>query len=178
MTLRHRLSVVLALLALIWAIELINWALGHQLNRLGILPRSLQGLPGILLAPLLHTNFSHAIANSAPLLLLGWLTSIHGRARFIRVALGITVMTGAAVWLFARTAYHVGASGLVFGLFGYLLSRAWFERSFPALLSAAAAVLLYGGLVWGLLPAETVSFESHVFGLLAGLLMGRFERRR
>lgn len=170
------------LLAAIWAIEAVNWALGHGLNRFGILPRSMVGLPGIVLAPVLHASVSHALANSLPLLVLGWLVSLHGRQRFVRVAVSVSLLTGVAVWLLGRPAYHVGASGLVFGLFGYIIARAWWERSFAALASAAVAVLLYGGLVWGIVPARTVSFESHFFGLVAGVLIAwsdvRSRRRR
>ena len=174
----QRLAVVAILVMVIWVVEGVNVLLGHRLNLFGIYPRSLAGLSGIVLAPVLHVNPAHALANTVPLLVLGWLVSLHGRARFIRVAVVVSLLTGSAVWLFARSAYHVGASGLVFGLFGYVLGRAWWERSWPAILSAAAAVALYGGLVWGIVPARAVSFESHLFGLLAGVAMAWFERGR
>jgi membrane associated rhomboid family serine protease len=178
---QQRLTVVLLLVGAIWAVELVNWLLAHSLNHLGILPRTVHGLIGIVAAPFLHANPGHAASNTVPLLVLGWLVSLHGRARFLRVAIFVSLGTGLAVWLFARDAYHVGASGLVFGLFGYIVGRAWFERSLAAIISAVGAVLLYGGLVFGVFPERQVSFESHLFGLIMGITLARLDvgqRRR
>lgn len=175
---RRRIGVVLALLGVIWCVELVNALLGHRLNAFGILPRTVHGLTGIVAAPLLHVSLAHTLANTLPLLVLGWLVSLRGAARFARVAVAVTLVGGLAVWLLGRPSYHVGASGLVFGLFGYLLAGAWYERSFAALAAALAAVALYGGLVWGLVPSRGMSVESHLFGLLAGILVARLDGRR
>ncbi|MEM7251357.1 MAG: rhomboid family intramembrane serine protease [Pseudomonadota bacterium] len=170
---------LLILFVVIWAVEVVNYVLGHRLNHLGLLPRSASGLVGIPLSPLLHGNFAHLIANSAPLLILGGLVSLRGHQAFVGTTIGITLIGGLAVWLLARNALHVGASGLVFGYFGYLVGRAWLERSLRAIVPAGVAVVLYAGLVWGVLPTERgTSWESHLFGLLAGVLMSRLMRDR
>ena len=110
--------------------------------------------------------------SAAPLLLLGALTLAGGKRRFWETTLGVTLLSGALVWLFARDAYHVGASGLVFGYFGAILARAVMERSISALAIAIGTVMTYGGLIWGVLPLRSyVSFESHLFGLIAGTLV-------
>lgn len=175
---QQRVAVVLILVGAIWTVEIVNWSLAHGLNRFGILPRTAHGLIGIVAAPFLHANPAHAASNTLPLLVLGWLVSLHGRERFLRVAICVTLGTGIAVWLFARGAYHVGASGLVFGLFGYIVGRAWYERSLGAIASALGAVLLYGGLVFGVFPARQVSFESHLFGLIVGIAFARLDGRQ
>lgn len=169
---------VAVLVALIWAVQLLNAMFGYSLNQLGILPRTLSGLTGVVASPFLHGGFAHAVANTVPLVVLGLLVAVQGSRAFIGRVVAIVIMTGLAVWLLGRSSYHVGASGLVFGLFGYLLARAWYRRSLGALAAAAAAVALYGGLIWGLVPARSVSVESHLFGLVAGIVLARLEVSR
>ena len=169
---------VAVLVAAIWLVQLLNWLFGYSLNQFGILPRTLTGLPGVLTSPFLHGGFGHAVANTVPLVVLGLLVAMQGSRAFAGRVAAIVVMTGVSVWLLGRTSYHVGASGLVFGLFGYLLGRAWYLRSLASLAAAAVAVALYGGLVWGLVPARSISVESHLFGLLAGIVLARVESSR
>lgn len=163
---------ILTLVALIWAIELINFFLGHSLISFGILPRRYDGLIGIPLAPMLHGGILHTVSNTLPMLFLGALTLTGGQKRFWGTTISVTLLSGALVWLFAREAYHVGASGLVFGYFGAILARAVFERSILSVVIGAGTVAVYGGLIWGVLPLRShVSFESHLFGLIAGILV-------
>lgn len=171
--LRDRVMLVVGLVGAIWCVELLNILLGRALNVFGILPRVLHGLSGVLAAPFLHVGPGHALANTVPLLVLGWMVALRGSVRFLRVAALVTVLGGLAVWLLGRPGYHVGASGLVFGLFGYLLAGAWYERSLQACAAALLALALYGGLFWGLVPSRGVSAEGHLFGLLAGVLVAR-----
>ena len=166
---------VAVLVAAIWVVQLINWLFGYTLNEFGILPRTLMGLPGVLTSPFLHGGFAHALANTVPLAVLGLLVAMQGSRAFAGRVAAIVVITGLSVWLLGRTSYHVGASGLVFGLFGYLLGRAWYLRSLASLASGAVAVALYGGLVWGLVPTRSISVESHLFGILAGIVLARIE---
>ncbi|MBT8136141.1 MAG: rhomboid family intramembrane serine protease [Gammaproteobacteria bacterium] len=164
-----------ALLLLLWLIELVNFILGHRLNTFGLLPRHLAGLPGILLAPLLHGSFTHLISNSGGLLALGGLVALRGERHFVTSTVAIAVLGGILLWVFGRTALHVGASGLVFGYFGLLLGRAWFERSAGTLLIGALVIAVYGGLLWGLLPLQAfVSWDGHLAGLLAGVAVARW----
>ena len=163
---------VLILVALIWIVEVVNLFLGHRLVSFGILPRSFTGLIGIPLAPMLHSGFWHAVSNTVPLLILGALTLAGGKRMFWETTVNVTLLSGALVWIFAREAYHVGASGLVFGYFGVIMARAYIDRSITAIAIAVVTVMAYGGLFWGILPLRSyVSFESHLFGLIAGFVV-------
>ena len=95
------------------------------------------------------------------------------------VSIFVILCGGAALWLFGRVSYHVGASGLIFGYFGYLVARGWYERSTWAILAALLTLFLYGGLVWGVLPGRAfISWEGHLFGMLAGVLAARWQGSR
>ena len=131
-------------------------------------------LSGIPLSPFLHGSFAHLILNTVPLVTLGSFVAFYGTRIFLTVSLWIILLSGAALWLFGRSAYHVGASSVLFGYFGYLVARGWYERSVTALLVAFLTLGLYGGMVWGVLPTRYyVSWEGHLFGLLAGVLVAR-----
>jgi membrane associated rhomboid family serine protease len=176
--LRHSLLPVLGAFVLLWSVEVLNLLMGHQLGEWGILPRTMTGLRGIPLSPFLHANLSHLLVNSLPFLVLGGLVALQGRRVFLGVSLVVIICGGIALWLFGRTAYHIGASGLIFGYFGYLVARAWYDRSVSSILMALVALFLYGGLVWGVLPTNAfISWEGHLFGLLAGILAARIQGR-
>jgi membrane associated rhomboid family serine protease len=159
---------------IIWVVELVNQLLGHRLNLFGIHPRTVAGLPGIILSPFLHTGIGHVLLNTIPLVILGWLVILHGPRVFLEVSLLIIVVSGIGVWIFGRSGYHVGASGLIFGYFGYLVARGWYERSLSSILIALVTIVLYGGILLGVLPFRAgVSWEAHLFGLLGGILAAR-----
>ncbi len=174
----NKFQPVIILVALIWIVEVVNLVLGHRLTSWGILPRSFSGLIGIPLAPLLHGGFWHAVSNTLPLLILGSLTLAGGKKMFWETTVNVTLLSGALVWVFAREAYHVGASGLVFGYFGVILARAYLDRSISSIAIAIITVMAYGGLIWGILPTRSyISFESHLFGLIAGFLVVWLNRK-
>ena len=174
----NRFLPIVILLGVIWAVEVVNIVLGHGLASWGILPRTASGLIGIPLAPFLHGGIAHAVSNTVPLAILGGLALMAGQSRFWEGTFLIVVISGALVWAFARGAYHIGASSLVFGYFGILLGRAVFERGLLSFALAAVTVALYGGIVWGVLPSRAhISFEAHLFGLIAGVLVAWLERR-
>jgi membrane associated rhomboid family serine protease len=164
------LGPVLILVAIIWIFEAVNLVMGHRLTTWGILPRSIDGLIGIPLAPFIHAGLWHAVSNTLPLIILGGLTLAGDKSRFWIMTAAIILLSGIFVWLFARSSYHVGASGLVFGYFGALLTRAVIIRSLPSIVLAVITITLYGGLLWGILPLRSyISFEGHFFGLVAGV---------
>ena len=170
---------ILGFLSVIWAVELLNGFLDHQLNGWGILPRTTLGLIGIPLSPFLHGSFSHAVTNTVPLLVLGGLVGLRGSQTLAGVSLFVVIVGGVAVWGLGRTAIHVGASGLVFGYFGYLLARGWYDRKPSSVLIAIAVLLVYGGLILGVLPTRSfISWEAHLFGLIAGLLAARLTGKK
>lgn len=155
------------------ALQLLNVATGYSLMAFGLVPRTVQGLFGILASPFLHASFAHLSANLIAFLVLGTLVIVEGLNRFIAVSAIIILLGGSLVWLFGFTDVHVGASGWVFGLWAYLLSRAWFHRSWSNLITAAVVALLYGGLILGFLPRQGISFEGHLFGALAGFIAAK-----
>lgn len=165
----RRFRALIVVLVAMWLVEALNLVVGHRLNAFGLLPRSGPGLVGIVTAPFLHAGLSHLASNTASIAVLGGLVSLYGERSFINVTAFVTLTGGTAIWFFARSAFHVGASILVFGYFGYLLARGWHERSATSIVVALAVVALYGGLLWGVLPSRGVSFEGHLFGLLAGV---------
>ena len=172
---------LLGFVAALWLIELVDQLVFHQtLDRNGIRPRSANGLPGILVAPFLHGGIGHLLANSAPLLVLGWLVLLRGMAVFLTVSAIAIVVGGLGVWLFASpNTIHIGASGLIFGYLGYLLLRGYFERSVASILVAVVVGVLYGGALWSVLPSRPgISWEGHLFGFLAGALAARLLTNR
>ena len=172
------LPFLIGFVAVIWVVEIVNASMGHQLNAWGIFPRSVHGLAGIPLAPFLHGSFGHVISNSIPFLVLGGLIAFRGRQVLLRVSFIVIGVGGSGVWLLGRSAVHIGASGLVFGYFGYLVARGWYERRLGSILLAIAVIILYGGLILGVLPSRgLVSWEAHLFGLIAGVLAARSHRR-
>jgi membrane associated rhomboid family serine protease len=166
------------LIVLLWLVEIINLPMAHQLCRYGILPRTLRGLLGIPLSPLLHGGIGHLILNSGPLIVLGGLVSMNGCRPYIRATVFITLVGGALLWLIGRPSYHVGASLLIFGYFGYLLAKGVFDRRLPSLLIAILVVVAYGGLFWGMRPTvAAISWEGHLSGFAAGIMAARLPRR-
>ena len=165
-------------LAVMWVVEIINGFIGHRLSLWGISPRTTPGLIGIPLSPFLHGSFNHVLSNTIPFLVLGGLVGLRGGQKLVGISLFIIVAGGAGVWLLGRPAVHVGASGLVFGYFGYLVANGWFDRRPLSILAAIAVIVVYGSLVFGVIPTTGfVSWEAHLFGLLAGVLAARLTRR-
>lgn len=174
--LKRQLAVLLIILALMWFLEIIDELLLNQaLNGFGVWPRQIEGLWGVLFMPLLHGGFGHLAANSLPFLVLGGLVLWRSARHFFAVTLVTTILTGGALWLLgASRAVYIGASGLVFGYFGFLVFRAYFERSPQSLLVAFLVVMLYGGLIFGLVPqGNGISWEAHLIGFLSGALSAR-----
>ncbi|MBD2077018.1 rhomboid family intramembrane serine protease [Phormidium sp. FACHB-592] len=171
-------KIIGGLLTLMWALEFVDQVLlRRRLDRFGIAPRTQIGLRGILFAPLLHGTWQHLMANTLPFAVLGWLTLLRGVTEFTIATAVIWLVSGAGVWLFAapRT-MHIGASSIIFGYFGFLLSRSYFEQElFSAVISVVVA-LLYGPLIWGILPSRRrgISWQGHLFGFVGGILTARY----
>ncbi|MEX0943113.1 MAG: rhomboid family intramembrane serine protease [Pseudomonadales bacterium] len=167
-------SIVAGLVTILWLTELANSWTGHRLDVLGIYPREISALPGILLWPFLHGNFQHLMLNTTPLMVLGFFVALRGWAVFLQTCAIIILVGGLGVWLFGRPAFHIGSSGLVFGFFGFLVAVGIYEKSPAALTIATFTIFFYGGLLFGILPVNRfVSFEAHFFGLCAGIMAAR-----
>ena len=168
------LQTIFGLVTIIWCCGVVNHLSGYTLNGFGLYPREVVALPGVLFWVLLHGNPEHLLVNTTPLLVLGFFVALRGPGLFLRITITVWILAGVAVWLLGRPAYHIGASSLVFGYFGFLLAVAIYERSLVDLAVASFAIFYYGGLIFGLLPVDQfVSWESHLFGLLAGILAAK-----
>ena len=166
---------VALLVALMWVVGMVNALVDYRLNEYGVVPGSLRGLLGIPLMPFLHGSFDHLLVNTLPAVILGGLVAIQGSRKFLTATVFITLVGGGALWVVGRSAVHVGASGLIFGYFGYLIARAWYTRSIVSVLVAVVVAIVYGGILFGVLPffQEGVSWEGHLTGLIAGALAAR-----
>ncbi len=163
----------------VYAVGIINEITSYTLNDYGIYPREIGGLPGIAVSWAIHGSPAHLMNNALPLVILGAFVAVHGQSTYIKTTVFVVAVSGILVWLVGKPALHLGASGIVFGYFGYLLSRGLLERSALAVALAFFAVLLYGGILIGVLPGqEGVSWESHLFGFIAGAVAGRYFPRR
>jgi membrane associated rhomboid family serine protease len=173
---------ILLLLAAIWAVAVVNLLMGYRLNIwFGLEPRSFGGLIGVPVMPLLHGGIAHAAANTLPLLFLGALGMLIAPRRFALASIAIVLISGLAIWALARGGtIHVGASGLIFGWFGYLVALGIIERSIRALVGTGIVILLYGGMIWGVLPQANplISWEAHLFGALAGAVVAWLQNKR
>jgi membrane associated rhomboid family serine protease len=163
--------VIAAFVAVLWVIEIVN-ASGADLTDDGIRPRQLSGLWGVLWAPLLHASFTHLESNTIPLLVLGFLVLLGGLARFGAVTATVWLVSGIGVWLLGGTnTVVVGASGLAFGWLAYIIVRGVFTRSLVQIALGLVILVVYGGLLWGVLPgASGVSWQAHLFGAVGGIL--------
>jgi membrane associated rhomboid family serine protease len=170
---RDALIVMGAFLVVLWVLQVVNWADGYRLDtEFGILPENVSRLPEIFTAPLLHFSWQHIEGNSVPLFVLGVLAAYRSIPRFLLASLIIAVTSGLAVWLFqSGNELTVGASGLIFGYFGYVLVRGFFDRNFVDIGVGLVAGALYWTILQVALPGTPgVSWIGHLGGLAGGLL--------
>ena len=162
---------------LIWLVKIIEIADGIDLWYLGIYPRTLRGLPGIILAPLIHGSFNHLIDNTIPLFFLSWALFYFYNKVSYQVFFITYLFTGIAVWLFARSSYHIGASGLIYGFGSFLFFSGIIRQNINLLAISLLVTFLYGSMIWGILPnQEGISWESHLAGGVAGFLLSIWYR--
>jgi membrane associated rhomboid family serine protease len=164
----------------IWAVSLAGFAMPGVQHFLGVMPRSVHGLLGVFTAPWVHANFGHLMANTVPLIVLGWLSMFPRQEGFWQAVAGGTLGAGIAAWLLGGPySVHIGASGVVFGLFGFILARGYFARRPVDILISLAAAMIYGiSMLWSLLPVYPgVSWQSHVGGAIGGVATAWMLRR-
>jgi membrane associated rhomboid family serine protease len=164
---------------LLWAIDFLNVVLDLDLQRFGVRPREPAGLPGILLAPLVHGGLPHLVSNSVPLLVLGTGMLYLYPDSALKVLPAVYLGPGIAVWFFGSpSSVHIGASGLVYGLVAYVFAAGVIRRDRRAIAASMLVYFLYGTLVWGVFPIKPgVSWETHLAAALIGLAMAVALRR-
>ncbi|MEQ9475506.1 rhomboid family intramembrane serine protease [Marinovum algicola] len=165
----RRAAALAAFVGLLWGSQTANWITGYVFNpAFGLISRHVSGLDGIVAMPLQHGCFAHLMANTAPLLVMGGLLVTAATRALLAVNAVVIGLGGGLVWLFGSYAIHIGASGLIFGWFGFLVARGLVDRS-PVTLGGALLVgFLYGSILWGVLSGQpSLSWEAHLFGAIA-----------
>lgn len=150
------------------------------LYKLGIFPRRPSGLLGILTSPFIHStvNYSHLLNNSIPMLILTWLLFYAYRTIAGKVFIFIYFITGILVWIFARESYHIGMSGVIYGLTSFLIVSGFYRKNMRIAGISLLVIFLYGSIIWGVLPIDdSVSWEGHLFGFLSGITMAIYYRK-
>ncbi len=177
----HSLVIPSILVLIMWAVRIIQTVGGYDLSFLGIYPLKWQGLPGIITTPFIHSGFSHLISNSVPLIILGSALFYFYREIAFRILVLIWIFTGFWVWIGGREAYHIGASGVVYGLAAFILVSGILRRHTGLMAMALVVVFLYGSLIWGIFPEffpeRNISWEAHLYGLVAGVSLAFYYRK-
>jgi len=170
--LRIRIKVLVFSVALLWGVQILNLLSGYSFNIYGIIPREIVGLRGIAFSPFLHGSTEHLLMNTVPLTILGCILILRSVGSFFLISLMVALISGLGVWLFGQDhSVHVGASGIIFGYFGFLVFKGVFDRRVGTLLISGAVAFLYGGMIWGVFPNRPgVSWEGHLFGFIGGVL--------
>ncbi|MEU2390663.1 rhomboid family intramembrane serine protease [Streptomyces sp. NPDC007369] len=177
---RAAAKLMLAWVALLWVLEAVDYATGHALDQYGVVARDPDSLPGVVTGSFLHFGFDHVASNSVPLLVLGFIAALSGIRRFLAVCGIIILAEGVGTWLISPPhTMTLGASGVVFGLFGYLLIRGFVERRALGIAVSVGVAAVWGStMLTGVLPIhEGVSWQGHLCGLAAGIATAVYHRR-
>lgn len=154
---------------ILWLIAISEAMLDFKLSHLGVYPRTLKGLPGIVLMPFIHADFKHLFSNSVPLLVMGTGILYFYRSLGYRVFLIIWIASGICLWFGGRPSFHIGASGIVYGLASFLFFSGVIRRDVRLSAISLVIVFLYGGMIWGVFPIwPSISWEGHLFGGISG----------
>lgn len=145
----------------------------------GVYPRNIKGLWGIFFSPLIHGDYQHLLSNSIPLLILGTALFYFYKKIALKLILWIYLMVGVWTWVSAREAYHIGASGLLYGVFSFLLISGFLRKNKRLIALSFFVIMFYGSMVWGIFPIKiNVSFEGHLWGFVAGIVLAFYYRKQ
>ena len=158
--------------SVIWAVHVLSYATSTDLTYLGIFPREADGLIGIITAPLIHGGWEHLFSNSVPLFVSSTIIHYFYKRVVIPSFFLIYILTGSAVWFFGRSVYHIGASGVVYGLIAFIFWSGVFRRNIKSIVLALIVTILYAGYLEGIIPfQEGISWESHLIGVIVGIII-------
>lgn len=177
---RYAVHMVIAFVLVLWAIKSVEIATETSFSSLGVLPRTLKGAIGIITGPLIHGDVIHLISNTLPIVLLGVMLFYFYHRIAIGLFIWMYIITGFSTWLIARDAYHIGASGIVYGMASFLFFSGIIRKSRQLMTVSAIIIFLYGGMIYGVFPngVETnVSWESHLMGGLVGIILAFLYRK-
>lgn len=171
---RIALLISFSLVGLMWFVYMTDITFGLELYRFGIYPLRPSGLIGIIMTPFIHStvDFSHIINNTLPAFILTWLLFYHYRTIATRVFVLIYLLTGISMWLLARENYHIGMSGVIYGLTSFLVFSGFFRKNMRVAAVSLFVIFLYGSMVWGIFPtAINISWEGHALGFFSGIIV-------
>lgn len=168
-------GLILLYIVIAWGLEIFDHLPGVNFDTLGLRPREPMGLIGVFTMPWLHGGFMHLISNTLTFIVLGYLIVATERQRFYHTSFMIMLISGLGTWLIGRSgSVHIGASAIIYGYFGYLVTRAFLEKRLLWTILGVVLVVLYGGMLWGMLPTDSrMSWEGHLMGFVAGVWMAR-----
>jgi membrane associated rhomboid family serine protease len=164
---------------IMWLVKIIEVLFDLDLSTFGIYPLSLEGLPGIIFSPFIHADFGHLFNNSLPLFFLGTALFYFYSEIAVKVSLWTYFLTGILVWIAGRNAWHIGASGLIYGLASFLFFSGIIRKYFRLVALSLLIVFLYGSMVWGIFPNiyREISWESHMLGFISGIILAVVYRK-
>jgi len=177
---RISFGIALTIVGLMWAVFILDYFLELDWSKYGLYPKSTSGIIGIFTAPFLHSTdgFSHILNNSLTTLVLSWMLFYHYRTIATKSFLFIYFFTGITMWFFARESYHIGMSGVIYGLTSFLVTSGFVRKNMRVAAISLIVVFLYGSTVWGIFPNQVgVSWEAHSIGLLSGVLIALYFRK-
>jgi membrane associated rhomboid family serine protease len=167
------------LVLILWIIKMIEVRTGKNFAQYGLFPRDINHLYGILTSPFIHADWKHLFNNSVPIFILGWALFHFYNEVAWKIILWVTIMAGFWTWISARASFHIGASGLLYGMFSFLLFSGFIRRNKQLISLSFLVAFLYGSLVWGLLPIDyKTSWESHLWGFVAGGALALYYRKK
>jgi len=176
-TLFNVLKIPLLFVALMWIVKLIEWNFGITFFSHGVEPRKLSGLQGIIFSPFIHQDFSHLLSNTYPLIILGGMLFYFYNKLGLQIFFWLFFIAGFWLWAIGRSNFHIGASGVVYALASFIFFSGLIKKQTKLSAASLLVIFLYGSMIWGVLPIyDGVSWEGHLAGLLAGLLMAFFYR--
>lgn len=170
---RISLAISFTFILLMWAVFLLDYYQGLDLYRFGVYPQKLEGLKGILFSPFIHStkDFSHILNNTTPMFILSWMLFYHYRKIATKSLVLIYLLSGIGVWVLARDNFHIGMSGVIYGLASFLVISGFFRKSMRISAISLIVIFLYGSMIWGIFPLQVqMSWEGHLMGLLSGAL--------
>lgn len=164
-------------IVIFWIIQVIQY-LGLNFATFGILPRTVNGLLGIITAPFIHGDFQHLIANTLPFFILSFLLFLFYKRRASSFLLLIWITSGLLTWIIGRSSWHIGASSVIYGMASFLVLGGIMSRNWKLILVSIVVAVAYYGLIWGIFPQDpSISWEGHLSGALAGLFWAYTYRR-
>lgn len=172
-------SPFIAFLAIFVIVEFVNLITGRLLTQFGLIPRQFDNIIFVFTSPFVHASVGHFLSNIITLAIFSYLLFLFNKKHFFANTFIIIIASGIGVWLFGRNATHLGASGLVYGYFGFLLLAGWVSKRIGFIVISIVVLMVYGSMIWGVLPSPRgyISWEYHLFGFLSGLALANFQSK-